>query len=168
MEGFASYTGLLPEQIWDEQDLSQAHLFLGRATGSAMPLMWAHAEYIKLLRSIFDGRVFDSIPAIAERYLATNPSHKPLELWKHNRQPRSVIAGWTLRVQGPAPFRLIWTQDEWQTTNVTRSSQTSLGISFVDIPIPLDQKAPIQFTFLWTDSDRWEGRNYEVTADPPK
>ena len=33
-----------------------------------MPLMLAHAEYIKLLRSTHDGQVFDRIPAVAERY----------------------------------------------------------------------------------------------------
>ena len=44
-------------------------MFLGRPTGSAMPLMWAHAEYIKLLRSVSDGHVFDLIPEVASRYL---------------------------------------------------------------------------------------------------
>jgi len=41
MEGFASSTGLLPEQVWDEPDRPDLHMFLGRPTGSAMPLMWA-------------------------------------------------------------------------------------------------------------------------------
>ncbi len=54
MEGFASDTCLLPEQVWDEADKPESHLYLGKPTGSAMPLMWAHAEYIKLLRSNHD------------------------------------------------------------------------------------------------------------------
>ena len=65
IEGFASATGLLPEQVWDERDQPESHMFLGRPTGSAMPLMWAHAEYIKLLRSVSDGHVFDLIPEVA-------------------------------------------------------------------------------------------------------
>jgi len=32
--------------------------------------MWAHAEYIKLLRSAADGKVFDLIPEVADRYLS--------------------------------------------------------------------------------------------------
>ncbi|KAJ8135882.1 hypothetical protein OY671_010905, partial [Metschnikowia pulcherrima] len=44
--------GPLPEQVWDEDDNSEYHLYKGRPTGSAMPLAWAHAEYIKLLRSV--------------------------------------------------------------------------------------------------------------------
>ena len=58
MEGFSSPTGLLPEQVWDEPDRPAVHMLSGRPTGSAMPLMWAHAEYIKLLRSVADGQVF--------------------------------------------------------------------------------------------------------------
>ena len=52
LEGFASATGLLPEQVWDEQDRPEIFMALGRPTGSAMPLMWAHAEYVKLLKSV--------------------------------------------------------------------------------------------------------------------
>jgi len=67
MERFASKGGMLPEQVWDEPDLPAEEMYLGRTAGSAMPLMWAHAEYVKLLRSVADGQVFDCIPAVAER-----------------------------------------------------------------------------------------------------
>ena len=68
LERFASCSGLLPEQIWDEPDRPNQHLFFGKPTGSATPLLWAHAEYIKLLRSAADGKIFDLIPVVAERY----------------------------------------------------------------------------------------------------
>jgi glucoamylase len=64
MEGFASRGGMLPEQIWDGGDIPGKELFVGRPTGSAMPLMWAHAEYVKLLRSVRDGIVCDRIAAV--------------------------------------------------------------------------------------------------------
>ena len=64
--------------------------YLGRPTGSAMPLMWAHAEYIKLLRSVADGRVFDLIPEVAERYLSGRNTRHRFEVWKHNRQVSSI------------------------------------------------------------------------------
>ena len=40
MEGFATSTQLLPEQVWALPDLPQAHMGLGRPTGGAMPLVW--------------------------------------------------------------------------------------------------------------------------------
>ena len=54
IEKFASSGGMLPEQIWDEPD--KDGLVFGGPAGSAMPLVWAHSEYLKLLRSAYDGR----------------------------------------------------------------------------------------------------------------
>src|SRR5262249_16463405 len=62
MEDLAHGVGLFPEQVWDQPDLPDKHMFLGKPTGAAIPLMWAHSEYVKLLRSIVDKRIFDMIP----------------------------------------------------------------------------------------------------------
>src|ERR1043166_3166343 len=51
LESFASPGGLLPEQVWDGPDLPARELTTGKPSGSAMPLVWAHAEYLKLLRA---------------------------------------------------------------------------------------------------------------------
>jgi glucoamylase len=162
MENFATRTRLLPEQIWDQPDIPRAMLYYGKPTGAAMPLMWAHAEYIKLLRSHADGVVFDLIPEVAERYQRPR-TRKSLEVWNANsRQIARVPAGVTLRIQAPRPFSLHWSRDGWTTTADTRSQPTSIGINFVDIEIPGDARAPILFTFFWLDDGRWEGRDYKV------
>lgn len=168
IEGFATPTGMLPEQVWDEADRPELFMFLGKPTGAAMPLMWAHAEYIKLLRSAQDGQVFDLIPEVASRYLRSRPAHKSVEVWKFNRQVAELTAGETLRIQAPAPFVLRWTADRWQTFADAKASGTSLGIHFVDVPSAPGQRAPIQFTFHWPAGGRWEGRDYlvEVTRKP--
>jgi glucoamylase len=165
IEGFASPTGLLPEQVWDEKDKPQKYMFLGRPTGSAMPLMWAHAEYIKLLRSVSDGQVFDLIPEVAKRYLGDRKACQRFEIWKPNRQVRAVKKGYTLRIQVPAPFRLHWTNNEWRKVNDTQSTATALGVEFVDIAITAAQKAPVRFTFFWPISHSWEGRDYVVEVE---
>ena len=165
VEGFSSSTGLLPEQVWDEKDRPEIYMLLGRPTGSAMPLMWAHAEYIKLLRSVSDGRVFDLIPEVANRYLSVSKNRQRFEVWKHNRQVRRVKNGHTLRVQVAAPFRLHWTCDDWRTVKDTPSSRTVLGIEFADIAIGVAQRAPARFTFFWTKTNSWEGRDYVVEIE---
>lgn len=161
LEGFAHGIGLLPEQIWDEPDRPEQHLYFGRPSGGAMPLMWAHAEYIRLLRSVHDGSVFDLIPHVADRYQRRNDG-KVLEVWKAGRQPQVVHRNSTLRVQAPTRFRLRWTRDEWQTVDDALSSPTTLGIEFVDIPIPPTQQTPVRFTFFWTAPEQWEGHDYVV------
>lgn len=165
IEGFASRTGLLPEQVWDEPDRPEAYMFLGRPTGSAMPLMWAHAEYIKLLRSASDNCVFDLIPEVVNRYLGDRQARPSFEIWKPNRQARRIKRGHTLRIQAPAAFCLHWSANEWQSAVDSPSSAPVLGFHFVDIPISDVQRAPIRFTFLWTAENRWEGRDYEIAVE---
>ncbi|HWI51638.1 MAG TPA: glycoside hydrolase family 15 protein, partial [Symbiobacteriaceae bacterium] len=162
LERFATATGMLPEQVWDEADRPQRKLYLGRPTGSAMPLMWAHAEYIKLLRSTYDGRVFDLIDPVHDRYCGDRSSVRAWEVWKPNRQPRAVAAGAPLRIQAEQPFRLRWSADGWATSTDTFATPTALGFSYVDLPT--DAAEAFHFTFFWFREDRWEGRDYEVTV----
>lgn len=161
MEGFASRGGMLPEQIWDAADIPGKELFFGRPTGSAMPLMWAHAEYIKLLRSVRDGSVFDRIAAVADRYLSGR-GRKDLEIWKLSRRARIVSAGATLRILDPTRFRLRWSLGDWRSSTDSASVTTALGIHSVDIVVPEGQRAPVRFTFFWPEAGRWEGTDFQV------
>ncbi|NUN67416.1 glucan 1,4-alpha-glucosidase (plasmid) [Pseudanabaena biceps] len=162
MEGFASDTGLLPEQSWDEPDRPEIFMFLGKPTGSAMPLMWAHAEYIKLLRSTQDGKVFDLIPEVANRYLGDRQACKSLEIWKFNRQVSKVKRERLLRIQAFAPFKLHWSLDGWQTVQDIDSTATSLDIYYVDISVANAEQNQIDFTFFWSQASQWENKNYQV------
>jgi glucoamylase len=166
MEAFAGDTGLLPEQVWDEANRPEFYMTFGRPTGSAMPLVWAHAEYIKLLRSTLDGVVFDRIPAVAGRYQrADPPARTRYEMWKFNRRCRTIQPGCTLRILAGAAFRLRWTADEWQNVIDSASTPTAVGVDFVDIPVPANQTAPFRFTFFWTGPGRWEGSDFSVAIE---
>lgn len=164
MEGFATPAGLLPEQVWDAPDLPHARMRLGGPTGSATPLMWAHAEYVKLLRSAGDGQVFDRVPAVFERYQSAHRP-PPIEVWSFSRRVRSISSGSILRVQARSAFRLRWTVGEWAAAVDSVSTGTVVNIDFVDIPITSEQTAPIRFTFFWPASERWEGRDFEITVE---
>jgi len=126
-----------------------------------MPLMWAHAEYIKLVRSVADQKVFDLIPVVAERYRQRR-GRKDLEVWKPIRRVGQVSPGQVLRIQTPEPFQLRWTNDEWRTVADAASTSSGLGINYVDLPIEEHQKTPVQFTFYWPQKQAWEGRDYTV------
>ena len=164
MEGFASKGGMLPEQIWDEADLPEHGMYLGRQAGSAMPLMWAHAEYIKLLRSASGGDIYDCVRTVADRYRDGNGRHD-LEVWKPKRQARRVHRGHTLRVQAPRPFRLRWTKSDWEKHKDVEAKDSGLGIWYADVKIPKSQKAPVRFTFFRLDTQTWEARNYRTDVD---
>jgi glucoamylase len=161
LEKFAQGIGLIPEQIWDAPDLPARHLRFGGPTGAAVPLLWAHAEYVKLHRSAADGIVFDLIDAAYDRYVGRNGERKAIEVWKFNRQVPTVGADTRLRIQANSPFLLHWTIDEWQHSIDTPSKATGVGIEFVDLPLPED-RAVIRFTFLRLDDNHWEGKDYTV------
>jgi glucoamylase len=164
LEQFAQ-DGLLSEQVWDADDRPDDRLWRGRPTGAAMPLVWAHAEYMTLVRSVADGKVYDLIDHVAERYQSPTKPLAP-EVWKPQRHARSITPGQTLRVMANEPFLLHWTANNWQQIDDTPSTPTKLGLHFVDVTTEVHQAAPIRFTFFWLDSKRWEGRDCAVSIDP--
>jgi glucoamylase len=164
MEGMATAAGLLPEQLWALPDIPAAHMSFGRPTGGALPLVWSHAEYIKLVRSATDGKVVDLISIVADRYHKPRKTPPP-EIWKFNRQVRSMPAGRTLRIQAAEPFCLRGTCDEWKNQHNTDSTPIATGHHFVDIVVPPSQTAPVRFTFFWKTRQRWEGRDFKVQIE---
>jgi glucoamylase len=163
MEAFAGAGGLLPEQVWDEEDQPEFHLRRGQPTGAAMPLAWAHAEYVTLLRSRRDGAVFDHIAPVVRRSIdGKNEPRVRVEPWTFNRRVRTVRRGCTLRILAGAAFRLRWTASEWRDVRDTGAQATAVGTAFVDIPIAPDQALPVRFTMYWTEARRWEGRDFLV------
>ena len=133
---------------------------------SEQPLLWAHAEYVMLQRSARDGKVFDLIDAVHDRYVRGNGKRTAIEVWTFNRRLPAAPAGTLLRIQANVPFVLHWTDDEWQHPVDTRSQATGIGVDFADIPLKRDQATPIRFTFLWVEESRWEGQDYMVAVEP--
>jgi len=163
LERFAGRNRLFPEQVWDEQDMPEAFMKLGFPTGSSMPLMWAHAEYLKLLRSMHDGKVFDRIDAVYDRYSGGQADRISLEVWTFNRQPLFVMRDAILRIRAHAAFRLRWSTDNWQSANEKDSQTPGLEIHYVDLPPAAPGESSIIFTFWWHVAQTWEGRDFSVT-----
>lgn len=168
MEAFANQGGLLPEQVWDAPDIPDRELFFGRATGSAMPLVWAHAEYVKLRRSLDEGRVCDLPPQTVERYLV-NHTGSPYAVWRFNNKCDAMLPGLTLRVETQAPAVIHWSADEWRTVSDARTRDTDLGVCVADLPTgELAAGARISFTIYWPVTANWEDNNFAVQVIEPE
>lgn len=170
MEALANDGGMIPEQTWDAADIPDAELFFGRPAGSAMPLVWAHAEYLKLRRSLRERRVIDMPPQPLNRYLHERieaAAGTPFTLWRFNQKVRVMPQGNTLRVETRSPAVVHWSADGWQTTRECPTTDTHMSIHVADLPTEdLSKGVQIAFTFRWPDQgDRWEGMNYEVTIE---
>jgi len=74
MEYFANAGLMLPEQVWDGVGSNNTHNFAtGEGTNGATPLAWTHAEYIKLVKSLTDKKIWDSYSIVKERYSDKGP-----------------------------------------------------------------------------------------------
>lgn len=165
MECFANEGAFLPEQVWDSDDIPDRGLQRGRPSGSAMPLVWAHAEYVKLLRSLADQHVFDLLPPVARRYQGGPPA--PRAVWRFNHKIARVGAGEPLRVEALAPMRLHWSADGWQTVQDSEGRASGFGTWYVDLPreATADAGSALAFTFYWPEAERWEGRSFTLHVE---
>jgi glucoamylase len=162
MENYASAEGLMPEQVWDAADLPEFELFRGSASGSAMPLVWTHAEYLKLIRSLNDGKIFDTPPQTVQRYLKEKVAADFL-VWRFNHKLRSIPAGMRLRIETLAPARVHWSCDSWNTTQDVESGDSGLGMQFADLDTSrIAAGGRILFTFYWQEAGHWEGADFMV------
>lgn len=164
LETFAGAGGMIPEQVWDADDIPERGLFMGRPSGSAMPLAWAHAEYLKLRRSIQDGRTFDQPSQTVERYLKDKVVSDRV-IWRFDHQRSEIMPGDVLRVEVLAPAVVHWGRDGWHSTREVRTRDTGLGVHIADLDTKrLKSKESIELTFYWPDASRWEGKNFNVAV----
>ena len=162
IESFSGENGLISEQVWDTQDIAEKGLYLGKPSGSAMPLVWAHAEYLKLRRSLHDGQIFDMPPQTVKRYLI-DKTVSPRIIWKFNQKIRSMPRGKILRIETLTPAIIHWSADHWKTTQEVKTSDVRLGIHSADLmTTQLSTGNEVKFTFYWPEAKHWEGIDFSV------
>ena len=163
MTAFTGDGGMIPEQIWDAADIPQRHLFFGKPSGSAMPLAWAHAEYVKLCRSLADGTINDLPPVAQQRYLV-DKKQSVYSIWRFSDQIESIERGKNLRVQVREPARVHWKIDNSESATETRDS--TLGIHYADLcTTEFGSANEIVLTFYWHRRGKWEGRDFRIRAN---
>ena len=68
LAGFANDGLMIPEQVWDREESPTPELRFGAGTGSATPLAWSMAQFIRLAMSIERGRNMETPKVVWERY----------------------------------------------------------------------------------------------------
>ena len=163
MTRMAGVGGLIPEQIWDAKDIPERRLYNGHSTGSAKPLVWAHAEYITLLRSLKEGKVFGMPPQSVQRYII-DKVRSSCAVWRFEHTFRFMPAGKKLRIQSQASATVHWSIDEWKSSNDSNmEALPELDLFYVNLPVETAKiGTKILFTFFWVHRNQWEGTNFEV------
>jgi len=162
MENMTSSGGLIPEQVWDAGDIPERGLFNGKPSGSAMPLVWAHAEYLKLGRSLHDRRVYDMPEVTKSRYLEHGVTSS-LSIWSFSNKFTWLEPGRTLRIHTLARATVHWSVDNWASFSDSETIDTGIGVYYVDLKTSeLKGGDKVMFTFYWLDTGNWENRDFSV------
>ena len=161
MAAMTGNSGLLPEQIWESDAIPEKGLFPGHPSGSAMPLVWAHGEFVKLCHSAAQGRPVDRPAQTWKRYQGKVPKID-YRIWRLRQRPRQLPAGQELRLLLRAPFTVHWGSNGWQAIQDTESEDWGLG-HVATLPVQkLRVGDSVQFTILWRDSGDWQGEDFHI------
>ena len=130
----------------------------GQPAGSAVPLVWAHAEYLKLLRSAVDGKVFDRIDPVYERYCdAGGQKAYAHAIWRSTAgtgPSRELTAGETLRILDEASFEVVWIGGRLEDEAHDRSRELgSAGFSADISTAPNQASSGLLWTLHWPEQD---------------
>ncbi len=166
MEKQTGKNGMIPEQIWDADDIPSRGLYNGKPAGSAMPLVWAHAEYLKLAKSIEQGKIFDMIESVYERY-ALGGKENNISVWSFKNRFRWIEKKRIIRFISAYEFSLHFSWDDWHTVDDRSSKMVDHGVFYLDLQTPDREGETLLFTFYWPEAGKWEGHDFSITVKLP-
>jgi glucoamylase len=171
MAAMSGTLGLIPEQVWDEAPIPKYDLKPGEPSGSAMPLVWAHSEYIKLCFGKALGYPVDRPTATWKRYHGARPKID-YQIWQPKSPVHHLRVGDSLLIVLPTQASVRWGTNGWNDVQDVRTQDTGLTVHAVELQVlHLSPGDTVQFTFFWPDSQTWEGQDYTVyivpAVDPP-
>jgi glucoamylase len=146
--------------VWDAAPIAARGLNPGRPTGAAMPLVWAHAEYLKLVASRALRRPFDRPDSVWERYRGERPTLTRV-IWSQQAPAAELPEGCGLTVALREPGVVHWGLDGWQDVREQDTAANSLGLQVLEIDTSrLRAGRYIDLTFR--SGANWIGRNFRI------
>ena len=88
------------------------------------------------------------------------------EMWSARHSIRRMPRGRVLRLMVDAGATIVWSANDWASTNKTDATQISaLNLWFADLSTEnCPDGSVIQFKFVWKEAQRDEGRNHSVVV----
>jgi glucoamylase len=166
MTGTAGRGGLMPEQVWDSAPVPHLGLAPGRPSGSTMPLVRAHAEFIKLLASVKRGAPVDRPDAVWRRYAGVRPAYPERAHWSRRAPIGRIAPGHSLRLLLDAPAVVVWSADGRTPAGEVLTHPSGFGAQAAELPTRgLARGAEVRFTFRHPSTGGRGGADYTVRVD---
>jgi glucoamylase len=155
-------TGLIPEQVWDAPAVPKRGLEPGKPTGSAMPLVWAHAEFLKLLCAREQKRPLELLKSV-ERHLQGKAARANTWHWRTDTPFDVLPANRELLIEMERPFVLHMGFDGWQAIEDRPSSPLPFGRHGVRLRrAEFAGRSVLDFTRYFVTDAKWEGRDHSI------
>lgn len=155
--------GLMPEQIWDGKPIPELGLEPGKPAGSAMPLAWAHSEFLKLLAIRDCGHAAELLEPVEKRYGSAWKGAPRLH-WREASPFHYLPAGRSLLIEAPEPFVLHSSYNDWDMSADRRSQPTEFGFHGVEFSAAqLGERRDLKFTFYFPERDTWRNADFEIS-----
>jgi glucoamylase len=130
-----------------------------------MPLVWAHAEYLKLAASRLLKRPFDRPESVWERYQGKRPQLARV-LWTEQAPVSQMPPGCGLTIVLREPGAVRFGFDGWQDTQQLNTSPNSIGLHVLTIDTAkLPEGRVVDFTFR--QGAQWLGTDFHVSVCAP-
>jgi glucoamylase len=156
----ASAGGLLPEQVWDTSAIPALGLEPGRPSGSAMPLLWTHAEFLKLMVARERMRPIELLDCVAQRYGGA-AVRAPACHWRDEVPLHHLDAERALLVESREPFTLHFGFDGWQRVGERAAGALPFGMWGVRLGAS-ELLGAATFEFTRRFAADWEGRDHRI------
>jgi glucoamylase len=159
-------TGLIPEQVWDGPPLRERGLEPGKPTGGVMPLVWAHAEFLKLLWARREKRPIELLNSL-EKHLCRRIAKVGTWHWRTDTPFDALPPNRDLLVEMESPFVLHMGFDGWKAVEDRSSAALAFGMHGVRLgKDELAGKRVLDFTRYFSRDSKWEGNDYHIRIAP--
>ena len=129
-----------------------------------MPLVWTHAEYLKLAASRALKRPFDRPTTVWQRYRGERPALTRV-IWCEPAPVSEVPEGCTLTIALPQAGAVRWGLDGWQDVREQETSPNCLGLHLLQIDTPR-LRAGRYLDLTYRCGARWVGRDFRIRVAP--
>jgi glucoamylase len=149
--------GLIPEQVWESDPIPEHLLYPGKPSGSAMPLVWAHAEFLKLLYALEKGEPLELLESLKNRYKFQVPKAKTWH-WRTEIPFESLPKGKALIIEARQAFALQYQLDD--KAPVEKESQR-LGLGMVGLHFKRSEfsnQQMLSFKLRFHNDETFDGR----------
>jgi glucoamylase len=86
MRGFANEALMLPEQVWDKSQNTNPNLVFGEGAGSATPLAWSMAQFIRLAVNLRANKNLETPEVVYTRYVKSRHAKRAANFSRMNKK----------------------------------------------------------------------------------